>query len=43
MLTYTNYLTVPYEENLWLVGAEYLLVFGFGVWEWQRCRTDAFT
>ena len=42
MLTYTNYLTVPYEENLWLVGAEYLLVFSFGVWEWQRYRTDKF-
>lgn len=38
MLTYTNYLTVPYEENLWLVAGEYLLVTGFGVWEWQRCR-----
>lgn len=37
MLTYTNYLTVPYEENLWLVGLEYLVVAGFGVWEWRRC------
>lgn len=36
MLTYTNYLTVPYEENLWLVAAEYLLVVCFAVWEWQK-------
>lgn len=26
MLTYTNYLTDPYEENLWLVGGEYVIV-----------------
>lgn len=38
MLTYTNYLTVPYQENLWLVAVEYLLVFGFGIWEWRRFR-----
>ncbi|MEM1357564.1 MAG: glycosyltransferase 87 family protein [Bacteroidota bacterium] len=36
MLTYTNYLTVPYEENLWLVAAEYVLVAGFAFWEWRR-------
>ncbi|MEM6769728.1 MAG: hypothetical protein AAF597_04000 [Bacteroidota bacterium] len=40
MLTYTNYLTVPYEENLWLVTAEYLLVIGFGAWEWWQCRRN---
>ncbi|MEO0731835.1 MAG: hypothetical protein AAFZ52_03300 [Bacteroidota bacterium] len=33
MLTYTSYVTVPYEENLWLVAVEYLLVGGFAVWE----------
>lgn len=33
MLTYTNYLTVPYAENLWLVAGEYLLVVGFLIWE----------
>lgn len=38
MLTYTNYLTVPYAENLWLVAVEYLIVAGFGYWEWRRCR-----
>ena len=41
MLTYTNYLTVPYEENLWLVAGEYALVVGFAGWEWWRCRTSA--
>ncbi|WP_168797612.1 glycosyltransferase 87 family protein [Neolewinella litorea] len=29
MLTYTSYTTVPYRENLWLVGVEYLLVAAF--------------
>lgn len=38
MLTYTNYLTVPYQENLWLVAVEYLLVAGFVVWEVGRGR-----
>ncbi len=41
MLTYTNYLTDPYEENLWLVATEYLLVLAFGIWEWRRCRRRA--
>ncbi|MTB53360.1 hypothetical protein [Lewinella sp. W8] len=35
MLTYTNYLTVPYQENLWLVAAEYILVLLFGLAEWR--------
>lgn len=39
MLTYTNYLTVPYAENLWLVGAEYAIVAGFMLWEWRRAVT----
>jgi alpha-1,6-mannosyltransferase len=43
MLTYTNYLTDPYEENLWLVGAEYLFVLGFGLWEWWKCRANQIT
>ncbi|MFK8163048.1 MAG: hypothetical protein AB8H12_11350 [Lewinella sp.] len=36
MLTYTNYLTEPYQENLWLVAAEYLVVAGFAFWEWRK-------
>ncbi|MFT5998188.1 MAG: alpha-1,6-mannosyltransferase [Neolewinella sp.] len=38
MLTYTNYLTEPYHENLWLVSVEYLVVAGFAFWEWRRFR-----
>jgi hypothetical protein len=38
MLTYTNYLTEPYHENLWLVAVEYLAVAGFAFWEWRRFR-----
>lgn len=38
MLTYTNYLTEPYRENLWLVAIEYLAVAGFAFWEWRRGR-----
>lgn len=36
MLTYTNYLTEPYQENLWLVTVEYLAVAGFAFWESRR-------
>lgn len=35
MLTYTNYLSVPYRENLWLVTAEYALVLVFALVEWR--------
>jgi alpha-1,6-mannosyltransferase len=35
MLTYTNYLTVPYQENLWLVATEYVLVLLFALAEWR--------
>ena len=41
MLTYTNYLTEPYEEQLWLVLTEYVLVAGFALWEWWRCRVSS--
>ncbi|MBC6992732.1 glycosyltransferase 87 family protein [Neolewinella lacunae] len=36
MLTYTNYVTVPYAENLWLVGVEYVAVAVFAGAEWWR-------
>lgn len=39
MLTYTNYITEPYRENLWLVGFEYLVVVGFAGWELWRWRS----
>jgi hypothetical protein len=32
-LTYFSYTTIPYKENLWLVGLEYTVVFGFLIWE----------
>ena len=34
VLSYFTYLTDAYTENLWLVAVEYLLVYGFLVWEW---------
>ena len=35
MLTYATYLTNPYQEMLWLVALEYLVVAAFAVWEWR--------
>lgn len=32
-LTYFAYSKLPYQENYWLVGLEYGIVFGFLVWE----------
>ena len=29
LLTYASYVTVPYRENLWLVGLEYLMVLAY--------------
>lgn len=38
-LTYMTYNRQPYEENLWLVLLEYLLVFGFVLYEiWNAAR-----
>ena len=34
-LTYVSYGTVPYEENLYLVAAEYVITVAFAVWEWR--------
>jgi hypothetical protein len=39
MLTYISYVTEPYEENIWLVGIEYLTIAGFAGWEWWRCQS----
>ncbi|NJB87013.1 hypothetical protein GGR26_002790 [Lewinella marina] len=43
MLTYTSYTTVPYRENLWLVGVEYLLVAAFFLLErrWHQKERPA--
>lgn len=38
MLTYVSYVTQPYQELLWLVGVEYMVVVAFFVWEWRSGR-----
>ncbi len=38
MMTYINYSYTPYFENLWIVGIEYGLVFGFLAYELWRER-----
>ena len=40
MLTYTSYATVPYRENLWLVGAEYGLVAAMLLWERNTLKKE---
>jgi hypothetical protein len=37
-LTYINYSHPVYFENLWIVGLEYSIVFGFMVWEFLDCK-----
>lgn len=36
MLTYINYSYETYQENLWIVGLEYTLVFGYLIYEWKK-------
>ena len=36
VLTYQAYANTPWKENLWLVGLEYLIVFGVLFWEIQK-------
>lgn len=36
MLTYINYSYEIYQENLWVVGLEYSLVFGYLLYEWKN-------
>lgn len=38
ILTYYTYLTTAYVENLYLVGLEYLVVYGVLVWELRRMK-----
>ncbi len=40
-LTYFSYTTKPYQENLYLVAIEYLLIFGLLIWEWKRYLKNA--
>jgi len=39
-LTYVNYSYGEYFENLWVVGFEYVLVFGYLVWEISKRKSD---
>ncbi|NJO86973.1 MAG: hypothetical protein HC821_02750 [Lewinella sp.] len=36
VLTYTNYTRFPYQENLYLLAAEYCGVFLYAAWELRR-------
>ena len=37
-LTYINYSYPSYFENLWVVGIEYSIVFGFMIWEFSKLK-----
>jgi len=41
-LTYATYVTAEYNENLWLVGIEYLIVFFVVIYELRRMRHRPF-
>ena len=41
-LTYFSYTTIPYKENLWLVGLEYSVVIAVLVWEIYKKRVRLF-
>ena len=38
-LTYITYSSIPYNENYWLVGLEYLVTLGWFIWEYNRMNT----
>jgi Gpi18-like mannosyltransferase len=40
VLSYQVYETTYWEENLWLVGIEYVIVYGFLVWELKKNTTN---
>ena len=33
VLSYQAYANIPWKENLWLIALEYLVVYGFLLWE----------
>ncbi len=39
-LTYINYSYSPYQENLWVVALEYLIVVIFIIIEWRRYKEE---
>ncbi len=36
VLSYAAYQTIPVQENLWLIAAEYIFVLGYAVWEMKK-------
>jgi len=41
-LTYVNYSYAEYAENIWMVGVEYVLVFGFFIFEYVTKNTNEY-
>jgi hypothetical protein len=35
-LSYAGYQTNPVKENLWLVGAGYVFIIGYAIWEMRK-------
>ena len=38
-LTYITYSSMPYIENYWLVGLEYMVTLGWFIWEYKRINS----
>ncbi len=38
IVTYQAYANTPWKENLWLVGLEYLIVYGVLIWELKKLK-----
>lgn len=42
ILSYQAYANDPWKENLWFVGVEYVVVYGFLIWEIVKIKSDDF-
>ncbi|MFD2566470.1 mannosyltransferase [Pseudotenacibaculum haliotis] len=40
IVTYQAYANTPWKENLWLVGLEYLIVYGVLIWELKKLKSN---
>jgi hypothetical protein len=40
-LSYISYKTLPYSENYWITGLEYLIVMGYLLWEMKFLSTNS--
>lgn len=40
IVTYQAYANTPWKENLWLVGLEYVVVYGFLIWEIVKLKSS---